>query len=233
MIDRSFLHALRIGAALASVVAVSFAVASDCETAPTAVCSRCSEKVCVTFVMPATETKTCWDVECEEVCIPAVRCPWHHCSEGECDNCGSAQLPGCGEIRGVRKLKQVEYECDTCRYEHRIVCRCPNCGPVPHAEYDCVPLASTTEQETARAVAQFASAEDAVIDSQSQQTESVTPIPTATPEAAQTEPKPRWTDRLRARLVNWKHGHVPQPGTDEGDLSQLIGHTRFAAAQAD
>jgi hypothetical protein len=228
MIDRSSLHALTVAAALASIVVVSHVIASDCDKSPTAVCSRCGEKVCVTFVSPAKETKSCWEVECDEVCIPAVRCPWHHCPKAECDSCGTASLPGCGEVRGVRKLKQVEYECDTCRYEHRIVCRCPKCGPVPHAGCECVPLASTPTQEEAPAVAEVTSGPAADAESASLQTE-----PAMQTAMSQAEPKPRWTDRLRARLVNWKRGPEPQPGTDDARLSELIGHTRFGAAQPD
>lgn len=225
-----FLHALTIAAALAPLVVVSHSAASDCDSSPAAVCSRCGEKVCVTFVSPATETRSCWDVECEEVCIPAVRCPWHACPTADCDICSAAPLPRYGKVRRVRKLKPVEYECDTCRYEHRIVCRCPNCGPVPHAECACVPLAATSAEQNTR------TDEPPMLPSEQALQTSLAPEQTevaAEPESPQPLVKPRWSDRIRARLVSWKQSFGPQPKPVEGDLSELVGHTRFGNPQAD
>ena len=111
-------------------------------------CSACGagEKVCVTDAKPGTVEKHCWNVECEEVCIPAIRYPWHcwgwgkgvDCDSGACgDGCSQT---GCGRVRVVRRLKKETYEEDVCEYEHRIECRCPVCcpvtqpGPAPHVE---------------------------------------------------------------------------------------------------
>ena len=101
------------------------------------ICSRCGEKVCVTYASPGKETRQCWDVECVEVCIPPVRFPWQGHDSAGCADCPSTPLPRCGKVRCVRRLKAVEYECDACEYEHRIVRRCHTCGVLPHA--DCVP----------------------------------------------------------------------------------------------
>lgn len=56
--------------------------------------------------------KTCWEVQCEHICIPPVRFPWQKCGEPL----------GCGKIRCVKKLKEVEYECgQECVYDWKVV----------------------------------------------------------------------------------------------------------------
>lgn len=92
-------------------------------------CGTCCEKVCVTHAKPGKESRYCWEVECKEVCIPAVRFPWECCKKNGCDSCcADCRVPKCGRVRCVRKLKLVEYECDVCEYEHEIVCCCNGSG---------------------------------------------------------------------------------------------------------
>lgn len=121
-------------------------------------CGFLPDKACVTTGRPATEEKSCWEVECTEVCIPAVRFPWE-CRKGDgCSDCVSTLLPKCGRVRCVRKLKKGSYECDTCKYEHTIVNCCPGdcrngrCRDcLPDSGDDCIPSAnwpSTTPAET-------------------------------------------------------------------------------------
>lgn len=206
MHNRRTLHALTIVAALASAVAVSHGVASDCDTSPAAVCSRCGEKVCVTFVSPAAHTESCYEVECDEVCVPAMRFPWHRGKKAECGDCVSDARPGCGKVRGVGKLKEVVSKCDTCRSGQRVVCCCPKCGPIPHGKCGCLPpLASASAGDRSPPVEQ----------------------------AETTATKPHWSDRLRSRVVNWQESFGPQPNTTERDLSRLIGHSRFGAEQSE
>lgn len=77
-------------------------------------CPRC-HAYCQLTVTPDKEEKTCWEIECEEICIPAIRFPWEKCCE-----------PKCGTVISVRRLKKVTYECPTCKYEWTPVCA--SCG---------------------------------------------------------------------------------------------------------
>lgn len=100
------------------------------------VCDMCGDKVCVTYAEPGTVEKHCWQVECEEVCIPAIRWPWRcwgdkdRCDSGEC--VAGCAPTACGRVRVVHRLRKETYECDVCKYEHRIECRCTDCCPVTH-----------------------------------------------------------------------------------------------------
>lgn len=106
------------------------AAEAQCDTcAP--VCAPCAEKVCVTHARAGKQSKHCWDVECAEVCIPAVRFPWECRKQTGCDDCCvQGLLPKCGTVRTVRKLKKVKYDCDVCEYEHTIECRGSHCGAI-------------------------------------------------------------------------------------------------------
>jgi hypothetical protein len=68
-------------------------------------CPGCGT-VCCPRVERGSEKKHCWEVECEEICVPAIRWPWLPCCEPL----------KCGYTRTVRKLKKVEYECPVCKY---------------------------------------------------------------------------------------------------------------------
>ena len=120
----------------------SKAAETDCETCvPSGIggaCAACGagDKVCVTYAKPGTVEKHCWNVECEEVCIPAIRWPWQCRGWGEHARCDAEACAdgcstiACGKVRVVRRLKKETYEEDACVYEHRIECRCPVCCPV-------------------------------------------------------------------------------------------------------
>lgn len=225
------------GLLVASHHAASDCIAGDCDGAgsdshaggagckrPFArICSRCGEKVCITLASPAKETKTCWDVECTEVCIPAVRFPWHGCPKARCDEHLSTPLPRCGKVRCVRKLKAVEYECDTCQYEQRVVCRCPNCGPVPHA--DCVPPPAPISAENGPA-----SRPQTRTDTAAPQTRTDSAAPPASPKV---EAKAPWSDRILPGLVRRKPRSARQPESVEGGLSRHIGHSAAASRPAE
>jgi hypothetical protein len=229
MHNRRTLHALTIAAVLASAIAVSDGAASDCEPSPVAVCSHCGEKVCVAFVSPVTHTESCCDAKCDKVCVPAMRFPWHRGKKAECCDCAAEPRPGCGMFRGARKLKEVVSNCDACRSEQRVVCCCPKCGPVPHGECGSVPLAETPAEMHAQAVEPTESTKSvAATEAPSAFQETELAADAASP---QPQPKPRWSDRLRSRVVSWKESFGPQPRAAEGDLSRLIGHSRFGAEQ--
>ena len=83
-------------------------------------CPRC-HRYCQLTVVPTTVEKSCWEIECEEICIPAIRFPW----EKNCE-------PKCGTVITVKRLKKVTYECPSCKCEWTPVCStCGNCCGAP------------------------------------------------------------------------------------------------------
>jgi hypothetical protein len=81
-------------------------------------CPECGCAVCHPVQVPVKEKQHCWEVECKQICIPAVRWPWEKCCE-----------PRCGKVKTVKVLKRVDYECTKCGYKWEIqaVDCCP-CG---------------------------------------------------------------------------------------------------------
>jgi hypothetical protein len=92
-------------------------------------CHPLKDRVCVTSVEPGKASKSCWDVECEEVCIPAVRFPWEKRGVEACDGSAVLLTDKCGKVRRVNRLRKHDYECETCQYNHSVIRRCPRCGP--------------------------------------------------------------------------------------------------------
>ncbi len=93
----------------------SAAVAGGCEFGCCTICGG----ACRLRVEPATEGKTCYEIDCTPVCIPAVRFPWQKC-------CGPAR---CGRVRVVAKLKEQTRETPTCKYIWEPLC--PACRAAP------------------------------------------------------------------------------------------------------
>ncbi len=86
-------------------------------------CQSCGG-ACVLKVEQVEEDETCYDVECEEVCIPAVRFPWETC-----------RTPKCGRVRVVAKLKEEKTKKTTCKYEWVLTCtRCGRPTSIPKDE---------------------------------------------------------------------------------------------------
>ena len=78
---------------------------SDC----CATCPAC-KACCKLKVEDDKEKKSCYKVECEEICIPRVVFPWQ--KKHSCDPC----LNNGAKVKTVRKLKKHSYECPTCKY---------------------------------------------------------------------------------------------------------------------
>lgn len=81
-------------------------------------------KTCVPEVSTEKVTKDCWDVECEQICIPPVRCPW---TKKDCSL-------ECGTVIAVRRLKPVEIDCgEECVVDYKLVdapcCHGEGCAP--------------------------------------------------------------------------------------------------------
>ena len=87
----------------------------DCAPPPI-VCPNC-HKHCTCEVETVTETKTCFEVECEAICIPRVKFWWEDCHAP----------PTCAKTRLVNVLVVKEYECEHCEYKWTPVC-CEACA---------------------------------------------------------------------------------------------------------
>lgn len=116
---------------------------------------RSGRDACCPTMEEVTEEKSCWNVTCEKVCVPAIRMPWEpggsrltlfswlrrhdnrsHC--GECvadgeigDDCfgksaGHSYPAKCGAVRCVSVLEADSYEVTTCRCKWEIR-RLPSC----------------------------------------------------------------------------------------------------------
>jgi hypothetical protein len=75
-------------------------------------CPQCDHSVCHAVPETTKQEKHCWQVECKEICIPAIKWPWSPCCEP----------PRCGKVKMVKVLKKVEYECERCGYRWEIQC---------------------------------------------------------------------------------------------------------------
>ena len=88
------------------------------------VCPKCH---CVLEIEEDKEEKHCYKVECEEICIPEVRFPWHMLGRKKC--CGMAKCSGpprCARVKTIRVLKKEEYECKKCKCKWTP--KCTKCG---------------------------------------------------------------------------------------------------------
>jgi hypothetical protein len=100
------------------------AAATDC-AAEGSLCDRCGchaacvEKCCQVVCEVKKETKTCWRVECQEICplMPG-------CHDG-CSDC--PPLPRCGRPKCVKKLVKKEYQVEVPVYKCVVRHLCPDC----------------------------------------------------------------------------------------------------------
>lgn len=78
-------------------------------------CFCCAQKRCQLTVSTATEEVDCFEVECNDVCIPPVTFPW------EC------RPRKCGRIRSVNVLTTETRERQVCEYNWDVIVICPRC----------------------------------------------------------------------------------------------------------
>ncbi len=115
--------------ALVTVGAVRAGVGHGHDGCCEARCPSC-DKTCRPESITTKEKKTTWDVECEDICIPAITFPWQKC-------CG----PRCGKVITVNRLKKIEYECESCGCKWNIESLPCNSGgncDCGHAHYGCL-----------------------------------------------------------------------------------------------
>ena len=105
-------------------------------------CGSCGKSDCQVVCEMKTVKKTCWVVECEQICPSLPNCPKRGCCglnfRGSCDDeagcgdcgkgCKSRPLvpPKCGKSRTIKKLVKKEYTCEVPVYK---CVACAGCGP--------------------------------------------------------------------------------------------------------
>ncbi|TWT59011.1 hypothetical protein KOR42_23990 [Thalassoglobus neptunius] len=98
---------------------------------PTGCCETVNCPPCQLVCCPETKAekvkKHCWEIECEPICVPRVRCPlFDFFRKDQCDQCDAMSANGgsycnrCADVKMVRKLKKVEYECEKCVVEWKV-----------------------------------------------------------------------------------------------------------------
>ena len=80
----------------------------------------CDHCPCYPTIEEVAVKKKCFDVECEQICVPKVRLPWPFFGRLGCKGKGCDCLRGCsgtqcGHIKTIRVLKTDSYECTECR----------------------------------------------------------------------------------------------------------------------
>ncbi|QDS96005.1 hypothetical protein FF011L_48090 [Roseimaritima multifibrata] len=79
-------------------------------------CCVCQQKTCKLNVDVKEVEETCFEVECEDVCIPPVRFWWE---------CGPSKR--CPKVRTVAKLVTEKKTKKVCVYDWEVVTVCRNC----------------------------------------------------------------------------------------------------------
>ena len=100
--------------------------------------AACVEKACQVVCEMKKETKTCWCVECQEICplMPGCR---HGC-------CECPPPPRCGHPKCVKKLVKKEYQVEVPVYKCVVLHLCPDCcngGSTDSPQRGTQPSAST------------------------------------------------------------------------------------------
>lgn len=108
-------------------------------------CQSCGG-ACVLQVEQVDDEETCYEVECKEICIPAVRFPWESC-----------RIAKCGRTRIVSKLKEETRETKACEYKWVLVCdRCGRpAGEKLNGSQDVVPPAPKPANRNGNGKASF------------------------------------------------------------------------------
>jgi len=84
-------------------------------------CPNCCHD-CVFSADKEKVTKSCYDVECKDICIPRIVFPWQKgrctCGKGDKDGKDACCLVHNGaKTKSVRVLKKYEYECPECKHK--------------------------------------------------------------------------------------------------------------------
>lgn len=86
---------------------------------------RCEEYAsCRVDVSREKVKKHCWEVKCEQICIPPIQFPWQKCHQCGSKSCNCEQPTGCGRVITVRRLVRREFECNECKYDWKLESPC-------------------------------------------------------------------------------------------------------------
>ncbi|HEY2839803.1 MAG TPA: hypothetical protein VGJ26_11675 [Pirellulales bacterium] len=92
-------------------------------------CNCCVQKFCVCKKTEKEITKTCWDVKCEDVCVPG--CSELCCEVCKQDKCGcwsyNIWKPACACVKTRRVPVKTEVKRKVPSYEWVVEYRCVNC----------------------------------------------------------------------------------------------------------
>jgi hypothetical protein len=117
-------------------------IGADCGgSTQTCKCDRCGchaacvEKTCQVVCEVKKETKTCWCVECKDICplMPGCRkecrcgCHEQNGCEEHCSKCKSNPPPRCGHPKCVKKLVKKEYQVEVPVYKCVVQHLCSQC----------------------------------------------------------------------------------------------------------
>ena len=85
-------------------------------------CGQCDGEYCCPTAELVKDKKTCFNVECKNICIPAVKFPWDK----------SCELT-CGKVRTVHVLKKSSYPVEKVVYKWEADQPCGCCGGCVHS----------------------------------------------------------------------------------------------------
>jgi hypothetical protein len=85
-------------------------------------CCRCGKKICVLSVSREQKEVTCFEVECQEICIPGIKLPW--------DKCGPRRWGG---VKTIRVLTEESQDTEVCQYDWSLKTVCSSCSQ----QHDC------------------------------------------------------------------------------------------------
>ena len=88
----------------------------------------CDHCPCYPTIEEVTVKKPCFEVECEQICVPKVRLPWpffgRHLSKVKgCDCLRGCSGTQCGHTKTIRVLKVESYECIECQCNWDVNCK--------------------------------------------------------------------------------------------------------------
>lgn len=92
-------------------------------------CHACVRRVCVPKIVEKEVTKICWDVKCEDVCVPGPS--KKICTKCQSDACGCYTFdvwqPTCAKVKTRRVPVKTEVKRKVPRIEWTVEYRCDGC----------------------------------------------------------------------------------------------------------
>jgi len=92
-------------------------------------CNACVRRVCVPTIVEKEITKVCWDVKCEDICVPGPS--KKICTKCQSDECGCYKFdiwqPTCAKVKTRHVPVKTEVKRKVPRIEWKIEYRCEGC----------------------------------------------------------------------------------------------------------